>query len=129
MHDLDLLFATAKAQDAAAGPSDGLMARVLADAAREQPHPAARPAARPDTAPLLSNPQAGFWPALAAVFGGGGVVAGLGTAAVAGLYLGFAPPAAMVQLTAAVIGTTSLESVNLMPGVDALLSEELEDER
>ena len=124
MHDLDLLFATAKAQDAAMMPSDDLMARVLADAAREQPRSPVRPKVWPTAAPANSTPQAGFWPCLAALFGGGGVVAGLATAAVAGLYLGFAPPAAMLQLTTAVIGTSGLESVDLMPGVDALLSEE-----
>ena len=114
--DLDDLFATAAAQNAAAAPSDALMARVLADADRMQQHREAKP--------LNAVPRVGFWSALSAMFGGGGVLAGLGTAAVAGLYLGFVQPPALLQLTDAVIGTSSLESVDLMPGVDALLSED-----
>lgn len=116
MHDLDDLFATAASQNAAIAPSDGLMARVLAEAAREQTRraiPAIVPPAR-----------VGFWTGLSALFGGGGVLAGLATAAFAGVYLGFAQPDAILTLTDVLIGTSTLESVDLMPGVDALLAED-----
>jgi len=119
MQDLDDLFATAAAQNADLVPPDSLMARVLADSAREQQRIPAKPSAAPAPAPA----RFGVWSALSSLFGGGGVLAGLGTAALAGLYLGFAQPGAVFQLTDALIGTSGLESVDLMPGVDALLSE------
>ena len=115
MSELDDLFAVAAAQPVPA-PSDALMAGVLADAAREQARPAARLAVLPA--------RPGVWSAMSALFGGSGVLAGLGTAAVAGLYLGFAQPSALLQLTDAFGGGTSLDGLDLMPGVDALLSEE-----
>ncbi|MDZ7906750.1 MAG: hypothetical protein U5N55_14010 [Cypionkella sp.] len=55
---------------------DALMARILDDAMREQPR-FAWPA--PATAPM------GIWAVLSDLFGGGGVLAGLATAACAGL--------------------------------------------
>ena len=113
-HDLDDLFALAKAQTVAVVPSDALIARVLADGAREQP----RTPRSPPAAPVR------FWMRVSAWFGGGGMLAGMGTAMVAGLYLGFAQPVALLQLTDAFVGMGSLDSVDLMPGVDALLSEE-----
>ena len=118
MQDLDDLFAIAAAQNAALVPPDGLAARVLADAAREQQRLPTKPPAAPAPA------RFGVWSALSSLFGGAGVLASLGTVTVAGLYLGFAQPGAMLQLTEAVSGTGGLESVDLMPGVDALLSEE-----
>ena len=113
MPDLDNLFATAAAQTGAA-PSDDLVARVLADASREQPRSKERPAPQPPGVQIRDF--------LAQLFQRAGVPAGLMAAAVAGFYLGFAPPAALLQLTDAVSGTSGLESVDLMPGVDALLS-------
>ena len=71
MDDLDDLFASAR-QDAL-HPSAALMARVLADAAREQPRPAVR------IAPKLS-----FWAALAAL-----AIAALGTAFGAAFWRAF----------------------------------------
>ena len=118
MQELDDLFAIAAAQNAALVPPDGLMALVLAGAAREQQRIPAKPPAAPAPA------QFGVWSALSSLFGGAGVLAGLGTAAVAGLYLGFAQPGALLQLTDALSGTSGLESVDLMPDVDALLSED-----
>lgn len=119
MQDLDDLFATAVAQPAAV-PSAALMARVLGDAAREQ----ALPVMPALTAQSPTPVRPGFWARLAGLFGGGGVLAGLGSAAVAGLYLGFAQPAAMLQFSDVFVGAGSLDSVDLMPGVDALMSEE-----
>ncbi len=119
--DLDDLFAIAAAETTVAVPPDALLARVLADAVREQARPNV---AHSESVGAAAPAGHGFWAGLAALFGGGGVLAGLGTAAVAGLYLGFAQPAAMGQWSDAFLGSGSLDSVDLMPGVDALLSEE-----
>ena len=115
-NDLEDLFTLAKAQNADATLSDAVMARVLADAAREQQNRAHAPQPVPG--------RAGFWVGLAALFGGSGVLAGMASAAVAGLYLGFVQPPAFLQVTDAVIGNSSFASIELMPGVDALLAED-----
>lgn len=112
--DLDDLFAEAASKPVA--PSGDLMARVLADAARMQPQPRARVAAPP--------PRLGLWAGLAALFGGGGMLAGIGSAAVAGLFIGFVQPTSLTSLADAWSGDTQLDSVDLMPGIDALLTEE-----
>jgi len=110
MDDLDDLFASARRD--AMQPSAALRARVLADAAREQPKPALRVVAKP-----------GFWAGLAALFGGGGVLAGVGSAAVAGLVLGFVQPVGFGSVTD-LLAADTLAGVEFMPGIDALLAEE-----
>ena len=112
MEDLDDLFATARAS--AMQPSDVLMARVLADAAAAQARPVAQ-----TVAPV----RLGFWAGLTALFGGSGVLAGVGSAALAGLVLGFVQPVGLMNLTDVLAGTT-VDTLELMPGVDALLAEE-----
>jgi hypothetical protein len=111
--DLDDLFATAAGQRMA--PSDALMARVLADAMAEQPRAVQVQPSRPRAA------SPGLWARLAAVFGGGGALAGIGTAAVAGVVIGFAQPAGLGTLTEAVWGTP-LETVELIPSVETLFA-------
>lgn len=120
MDDLDDLFAAARADRPR--PSDALMARVLADAAALQPEPALPARPRP-AAPAAPG---GFWAALSALFGGGGVLAGMGTAAAAGLFLGFAQPAPVAALTAALSAgtTTTTDALDLTSGIDALLAEQ-----
>lgn len=118
MDDLETLFRAARTDRPA--PSDDLMARVLADAAALQPK-AAAPAPRRAAAPA----RTGFFAGLAALFGGGGVLAGMGTAAVAGLFLGFAQPAPVSALTAAWAGSaTDSSAYDLTSGIDALFAEE-----
>ena len=73
MDDLDALFAASRATDQP--PSEALMTRVLADAALMQPE--AAPVVR------IAPQRAGVWAGLAALFGGGGVLAGLGSVAMA----------------------------------------------
>ena len=83
MADLDGLFAAARAQ--VPGPSDDLMARVLADAQAEQATlavTAARPTVRP----------AGRFEQMFRVLGGWPAMGGLATASVVGLWLGINPP-------------------------------------
>lgn len=122
MDDLETLFRAARTDRPA--PSDDLMARVLADAAALQPK-AAAPAPRRVAAPAPSRARTGFFAGLAALFGGGGVLAGMGTAAVAGLFLGFAQPAPVSALTAAWGGSAADSSAyDLTSGIDALFAEE-----
>ncbi|MDP2080468.1 MAG: dihydroorotate dehydrogenase [Pseudotabrizicola sp.] len=108
--DLDALFAQAQAHppeiDAA------FMARVLADARALQPLALRRAPVRP-----------GLWARLAAALGGALAVAGLGTAAMAGLVIGYVQPEPMVSLAGS-IGFGVSESLDLLPGFDALLIED-----
>lgn len=115
--DLDDLFAQARAKDPM--PSDQLIARVLADAAAEQARRAA---------PVVRRPaRKGLVAAIAALFGGGPVLAGMGSAAIAGLFLGFVQPAPVLALTTMMEGGTSLTTspaLDVSTGIDALISEE-----
>jgi hypothetical protein len=114
MDDLDALFAGAKS--AAMQPSDALMARVLADAEAQQPRAVPRNAPAP-------APARGFFAGLAAFFGGAGALAGVGSAALAGLFIGFVQPteiSAMVGFST----TTTIDQVELIPDVTALLAGE-----
>jgi hypothetical protein len=107
--DLDLLLATAAARPAV--PSEALMERVLADAYALQPQ-------APATRPALVAPQTGFLARLAAVFGGPPALAGLGSAAVFGLALGYLSPTTMDYLTG-----TSAETAEFFPEADFLTTE------
>ena len=108
---LDDLFAEARRTPPL--PSETLMARILADAKEMQPR-----AALPMSMPPARGP--GFWMRLSGLFGGAGALAGMGTAAAAGLFIGFAQPVDLSVLGDAVLGAP-LETVELMPSVDTLL--------
>lgn len=112
--DLDDLFATARVSRPV--PSDALMARVLADALAEQPKAAGM-------VPVAAVSHAGLWSRVAGLFGGVGALAGIGSAAAAGLFIGYVQPAGLSVLDDAVLGTP-LETVELMPDVDGLLAGE-----
>jgi hypothetical protein len=86
---LDDLFA--QARQVKAPVSDDLMARVLADAVPER-----RPVATPPTALASVLDTIGGWFTLG----------GLATATLAGLWIGVAPPAAVEDLTAGLLGDT-----------------------
>ena len=123
--DLDSLFTAARAAPPA--PSDALMARVMADALAQQPAPP-RPTGMQAPAPQGLGSQRGgsqaggsLWGALTGLFGGAGALAGMGGAAVAGLFIGLAQPALLVSLSDAYLGGT-LDSVALIPSVDALFA-------
>ncbi|MFN3846624.1 MAG: dihydroorotate dehydrogenase [Paracoccaceae bacterium] len=111
--ELDDLFRKAQATPAAA--DDAFMARVLADALAAQP-------AAPGFA--RSEPRRGLWARLAAALGGAVAVAGISTAAMAGLVIGYVQPEPMVNLAGS-IGLTSVESLNLESDFDTLLSEDM----
>jgi hypothetical protein len=103
---------------------DALMARILADAAMVQT--AAQQAARP--APVAPRRRAGVWRTLSQVIGGRGAVAGLLSATLAGLWLGFSPPAQLAALTRSVTQSvlgdpTVLDGLDLIPAIDSVLTE------
>lgn len=125
MAELDDLFAHIRAEPLVAPPK-ALMARVLQDADREQ-GARDRPKAALGMPNFFANPsrKQGFWAGLSGLFGGGGVIAGFGSVVMAGLYIGFAQPGAVVQWGETLLtDASSVENMDLMPGVDALLSEE-----
>jgi hypothetical protein len=95
-------------------PSATFMARVLADAAAAQP-------ARPRAAPPRPVP---WWVRIGAALGRAGVVAGIGSAAFAGLVIGYVQPEPMLSLASS-FGLASSESLEVLPGFDALLTEDL----
>ena len=108
--DLDSLFAAARAHPPR--PPADLVTRVLADAdALCLPSQVARNAPR----------RSGLWSSLGALFGGGGALAGMMTATVAGFWLGFAPPSDLGVMSS-LLGADSA-AIELMPGLDALLDE------
>jgi hypothetical protein len=107
--DLDDLLAMSARRPAV--PSEALMERVLADALAAQPQmPAFRPAAL--------TPRPGVFSRLAAAFGGPPVLAGLGTAAVFGLALGYMSPTTLDYLTG-----SSAETAEFFPEADFLTTE------
>lgn len=115
LFDLDALLGQARDQRVA--PSPALLDRVLADAVDLQPAP--RPIAPPQP-----RPERGGWlDGLFAVFGGAGAMAGMGSAAVAGLMLGFLQPAGLSDMTTLIWGQGS-ETLSLMPTVDTLIAED-----
>lgn len=121
--ELDDLFVAAQAVPCQ--PSDALMARVLADAMAEQPRADRSVAMAAAPGPRQRGPGRkllGVWQRLVWALGGAGALAGMGTAAVAGLYIGFAQPAGLDHLDEAMLGVP-LETVELLPGIDALLLE------
>ena len=96
--------------------TDDLMARVLADAAREQAWRRAIAGPPPRRGPLsVLAALIGGWPAL------GGVLA----AGLAGLWIGMAPPAGVESLAANLFGTT--ETVTFLPEPDLTFLEEPSD--
>lgn len=109
----DLLRA---ARDTAPAPSPDFMARVLGDALAQQPAPRGVPVSPPV--------RLGLWTRIAAALGGAAAVAGIGSAALAGLVIGYVQPESMVSL-AGTMGITAGESLELLPGFDTLLTEEL----
>lgn len=112
--DLDDLFAKARLTEPP--ESTALMARVYADALRLQPQ--AAPVLRPV---VVSN--SGWWKTLSNALGGKRGLTGLGTAAVAGVMLGFVQPTSVLALTESFFAASTVDEVDLMPGIDAILTE------
>ncbi|TMV41656.1 dihydroorotate dehydrogenase [Thioclava sp. BHET1] len=122
--ELEALFAAERQREPEL--SGDLMARILADADQLQ-------AERARPAPVVTRaPQGGglarFWRGLVDTLGGGGM-AGILTAALAGLWLGIAQPGDFAPLTQSVaqslIGDSSaLDQIDLIPTVDTVLTGE-----
>jgi hypothetical protein len=108
--DLDAFFAAAKTDGAR--PSPALMARILQDAAAEQPR----------AAPTAPRPRFTL-AALVAALGGGGALAGLATATVAGLWIGLAPPIAVEDFAATLWVSGEGDSVDLIPDLEGMISD------
>ena len=109
--DLEHLFATARA--GRPGPSAGLTARIIADA------DAVQAGFKPDPFPAGRRRWSGWITAM----GGNGVLAGLATAALAGLWLGFAQPAPVLTLTLTMREAFAADAdpwaIELIPSLDA----------
>lgn len=108
---LEDFFAAARA--ARPQPTEALATRVLADAAAT-----ARPRPSPPRRRLLRG-----WESLTATFGGSGVVAGLCSAALAGLWVGLAQPAPLAALGDRLWPQAALEDVDLFPDFEEVLSD------
>lgn len=108
--DLDDLLTAA--QQANRDAPTALLARVMDDALANQPAAFAfvrQPPRRP-----------GLWARMTDALGGRLAVTGLGTAALAGLFVGFAQPAPLTNL---LWQETPLETVDLIPSFDTFLTE------
>lgn len=118
--DLDSLFAAAR--EDLPQPSEALMARILADAVAMLPQTVALPGAT-----AARTARTGWFDWLAAPFGGGGPLAGVGLAMVAGIFIGVAQPEPVAVLTSVLLVAADAETVDLFPG-DTALWEDQPDE-
>ncbi len=101
-------------------PSDGLMGRVLADAAAVQ---ATVSVQRHSVRAIDRRKASARWGGWSDLFGHGPAKAGLGTAAIAGVLLGFLQPTPVASMAAAVWSTETAGSVDLLPGIDDFMAE------
>ncbi len=105
---LEALFVEARLN--APQPSDGFMARLMTDAEAAQPRPVIRQ-------------TRGFWSKMFGAIGGAVVVAGMGSAAMAGLVIGYVQPDEMLQLSET-IGLSTNEQIEVLPSFDIFLTDE-----
>lgn len=122
MQDDDLDRLLASAARTAAKPSPALMERVLADALAAQPQPQPQ-VPRPMAAPV---PKAGLLAWLAAALGGRSALAGLGSAAVLGVAIGYLSPTTIDYLTGGLSGAAvdpAADTAEFFPGADFLTTE------
>lgn len=112
--DLDEMFAQARATLPLG--DEALLARVYSDSLRMQPKP------KPSV-PRTTKGSSGWWVSLVNNLGGKRGLAGLGTAAVAGVMLGIVDPTSVLALTDTFFAASTVDEVDLMPGFDAILTE------
>ncbi len=110
--ELDDFFTAARG--AGPVPSGALMARVLADADAMQPRAAAV------AEPVAASRWRRWLMAISAAVGGGAMATGLASAAVAGVFIGYAGPVTSDWLAGAVSGD---EDVQMMAASDLFLEE------
>lgn len=96
----------AAARDARPEVSPDLMARILADADREIERRAA---------PAPAAPRRGWWLSAIALVGGWPAMAGMLTATIAGVWIGFAAPGTVSTLSGGV-ASSGYELEDMMPG-------------
>lgn len=113
--ELEPFFAAGR--EVAPIPSEELLARVLADARAEQPGP--------DFLAGDARPRTGWLGRLAQAVGGWPAVAGLATATVAGLWIGYAAPGQVDTLAAQIWpgAEGGYDVVDLIPSMDIFLAE------
>ena len=85
-YDIDQLLSDARGEGAEMAVPDALFARIMSDAADQMPRRRALEA---------SGTRRSLGAALLAALGGWAAVSGLAAATVAGVWLGFSPPAAL----------------------------------
>jgi hypothetical protein len=113
--DIDDLFAIAR--DETLKPSAALMERVLTDGQALQPRAPSHHRAK-------IAPQPGFWSMLLSAIGGGGGLAGLTTATLAGLWIGFFQPSSVSAMTDVIWSEgAAVDLVELIPSYDDFLTE------
>ena len=100
---LEVFFRSLEAESGEQSPD--LMARVLADAYDEQDLLAAK--ALEGELTVAPAPRRGFLRNLLDAIGGWPAVAGLATATVAGIWIGYNPPAAFDDLTLALMDSST----------------------
>lgn len=111
--DLDDLFASAR--NVGPDASSALLARVLEDGLINQP--------KLRTLTRAAPVKPGFWALLTGAVGGGLSLAGVGTATLAGLWIGFVQPTSLTNLSDTLWQDTALDSVELIPSFDEFLTE------
>lgn len=115
---LDTMFEAGRAQ--APEPSAALLARVMEDAMAEAEARRAR-ASAPVSRRRRSG-RLGMLGGLVAALGGWPSMAGLATAGVVGIWLGYAAPAGLDAVTTAMLGG-GYEPADLMTSLDTFLQE------
>lgn len=113
--ELDDFFTAARGEGPV--PSGALMARVLADADAMQPRVALALAV---AEPAAASRWRRWLMAISAAVGGGAMATGLASAAVAGVFIGYAGPVTSDWLAGAVSGD---EDVQMMAASDLFLEE------
>lgn len=112
--ELDALFEAGRERRAA--PSAALMARVMEDAmaeARAAPVPVARG----------RGPRRARLAGLVAALGGWPALGGLATAGLVGVWIGYAAPGGFDAVTATMLGSGGYEVSDMLPSLDAYLTE------
>lgn len=109
--DLELFFEAGRAD--APVPSQELMARIMADAEANMP---------PAAPVVQAAPKAGLFAGLLAAIGGWPAMAGLATATVAGIWIGYAQPTSLTVLAGGVWpAQTGYDVVDFVPSFDGFL--------
>ncbi|MDE9449327.1 hypothetical protein J3R80_02455 [Aliiroseovarius sp. Z3] len=103
-HELEAFFNAARNDTAT--PSDALMAAILDDAATEQAGRDASPSSLKDKSLVQGKDRRqrrGFWADLRASMGGWPALAGMATATIAGVWIGFVSPAQLEAMSGGLV--------------------------